>query len=97
MLRRCAGAAGIDSGREALTLPIVGYESIIEPIMQATGSPLPELDPLREESITAPMRRAMRCLIEKAQFGFGKQTLELRPVTDHPTLRRSPGSQATTQ
>ncbi|MNZ96215.1 hypothetical protein D3C78_1153990 [compost metagenome] len=65
--------------------------------MQPARSPLPELDALRQQTITTPVLGTVRCGLHETLFGFAQQALELATPVDYPALRRSPGTQATTQ
>src|SRR5690606_6111896 len=84
-------------GGEALPLPVVGDTQVIESIMESARASLPELDPLRQQPIATPMRRTVRCLIEKALLRLGQTPFQLATVTDHSALRRRPGTQSTAQ
>ena len=65
------------SGRQSLTQPGIALQTVVQAIMQAAGAALPELDALGQQSVATPVRRAVRCTVEKTLFGFGQQLLQL--------------------
>ena len=85
------------SGGQTLAQPGFAIEPIVEAVMQATGPPLPELDALGQQAVTAPVRRTLGCLVGEAPFGLCQQALQLAAVVNHPALRRGPGTQAAAQ
>src|SRR3546814_5101326 len=80
-------------GRQALPLPAVCDQTIVETIMQAARPALPELHTLRQQAITTPVRRTMGCRIEKALLGFRQQKLKFGQIANHLALRRCPGTE----
>src|SRR5688572_24678463 len=88
---------GESSGRQTLAQPGFAIEPIVEPVMQAAGAALPELDALGQQAVTAPVWRALGRPVGEASFGLCQQAFQLAAVVNHPALRRGPGTQAAAQ
>src|SRR4051812_42607960 len=81
------------SGSEALNRPACScrrlFALVHQAVVQAVGPALPELDRLRHDPISAPMRRSRRIVrIASARFLHG--ILEMSPRGDCFALRRRP-------
>src|SRR5688500_1664803 len=79
--------ASRDLGRKPLDLPALAVLRIAQPVVQAVGASLPELDPLRNHAVAAPMRRTRR-FIAVAPFGFFHQLFELAAGSHRLALLR---------
>src|SRR5687767_1870690 len=73
--------ASRDLGRKPLDLPALAFTRIQQPVVQAVGASLPELDPLRNDAVATPVRRARR-FVAVALFCFLHQLLELPAGSD---------------
>src|SRR6185295_15711863 len=81
------------SGSESLKGPALALPAIEEPVVQPIGAPLPELDGLRDEPVSAPVRRPRR-MIAELKLLFCEQFLQNRAAGHPLALRRGPGREA---
>src|SRR6476660_1110373 len=87
---RPRNASSARSGRKAHDAPVAALAGVEQPVMQAVGATLPELDLGRQHTITAPVRRAGRHLavaLPRRRHGF----LENVTGRNALALRRGPG------
>src|ERR1700712_745979 len=82
------------SGREALALPLIFNQTIVQAIVQTAWTSLPEFDAIRHQTIAAPVIGTVRLGVHETRLGGFEQTFEFFTVGDHPALRRCPGTQA---
>src|SRR5687768_7491566 len=80
-------------GGKPLDPPAVARAAIEQPVVQAVGAPLPELDRVRHHAIAAPVRRARR-VIAMAILFLQRFAFQLLPRGNPFALRGGPGGDA---
>src|SRR5437870_95571 len=79
------------SRRQSIDRPgAVRLERVTEAIVQTVGPALPKFDPIRFESISAPMRRKRHRAVGETLFHFFEASIENAPRINYFALMRGP-------
>src|SRR5690606_33053994 len=74
-------------GGQTFKNPAGALDTVVEAIVQATRTALPELDALGQQAVTTPVLGAVGLGIAESLLGALEQGFQLTTVGDHPALR----------
>src|SRR5690348_11890304 len=84
--------------RQAIDAPgTVTVQGVAQPVVQAVGTALPELDHLWGNAHPAPMGRTRHLAVLVLLHEFGKAPIELLAAVDDPALWRRPRADTAAQ